>query len=83
VRASGLSSTPGAGLAYLGALGQVVKAVPLISAPATTVGFQTIEQAVTIPAGVAQVRVVLNGFAPTDVATSGTVTFDDVGLFAR
>ena len=55
----------------------------LITAPATTVGFQTLEQALTIPAGVAQVRVVLNGFAPTDVATSGTVTFDDVGLFAR
>jgi serine protease AprX len=83
VRASGLSSAPGAGLAYLGALGQVVQTVRLITAPATTVGFQTLEQAVTIPAGVAQVRVVLNGFAPTDVATSGTVTFDDVGLFAR
>jgi serine protease AprX len=83
VRASGLSSAPGAGLAYLGALGQVVQTVRLITAPAATVGFQTLEQAVTIPAGVAQVRVVLNGFAPTDVATSGTVTFDDVGLFAR
>ena len=55
----------------------------LVTAPFQTVGFQTLEQAVTIPAGVAQVRVVLNGFAPTDVAASGTVTFDDVGLFAR
>lgn len=83
VRSSSLSSAPGAGLAYLGALGQVLQTVKLIAAPVTTVGFQTLEQSVTIPAGVAQVRVVLNGFAPTDVATSGTVTFDDVGLFAR
>ena len=83
VRASGLSSAPSAGLVYLGALGQVVQTVRLVTAPLQTVGFQTLEQAVTIPAGVAQVRVVLNGFAPTDVAASGTVTFDDVGLFAR
>jgi hypothetical protein len=38
---------------------------------------------VTIPAGVASVRVSLSGFAPTDVATAGTVTFDDVGLFEQ
>lgn len=83
VRSNGLSSAPSAGLVYLGALGQTLDTVRLVTAPATTVGFQTLEQAVTIPAGVAQVRVLLNGFAPTDVATSGTVTFDDVGLFAR
>ena len=83
VRATGLSSAPSAGLAYLGTLGQVVKTVQLVAAPLTTVGFQTLEQSVTIPSGVAQVRVVLSGFAPSDVATSGTVTFDDVGLFAR
>ena len=83
VRSSGLSSAPSAGLVYLGAFGQTLETVRLVTAPLTTVGFQTLEQAVTIPAGVAQVRVALNGFAPTDVATSGTVTFDDVGLFAR
>ncbi len=83
VRASGLSSAPGGGLAYLGPTGQVLDTARLITAPLTTVGFQTLEQTVTIPAGVAQVRVVLSGFASTDVATSGTVTFDDVGLFAR
>lgn len=83
VRSSGLSSAPSAGLVYLGALGQTLETVRLVTAPLTTVGFQTLEQAVTIPAGVAQVRVLLNGFAPTDGATSGTVTFDDVGLFAR
>ena len=49
-------------------------------APLTTAGFTTLSQTVTIPAGVARVRVSLTGFAPTDVATRGTVTFDDVGL---
>jgi hypothetical protein len=83
VKASGLSSAPSAGLLYLGAAGQVLETVKVISAPLTTVGFQTLEQTVTIPAGVANVRVVLAAFAPTDVATAGTVTFDDVGLFAH
>jgi serine protease AprX len=83
VQASGLSSAPAAGLAYLGALGQVVSTVRLITAPLSTVGLERFERAVTIPAGVAQVRVVLSGFAPTDAATAGTVRFDDVGLFAR
>jgi hypothetical protein len=54
-----------------------------VTTPLTSVGFSTLEQSVTIPAGVATVRVVLTGFAPTDLATAGTVTFDDVGLFAR
>jgi hypothetical protein len=57
--------------------------VKVLSVPLTTVGFQTLEQTVTIPAGVASVRVVLTGLAPADVATAGTVTFDDVGLFAH
>jgi hypothetical protein len=83
VRASGLSSAASGGLVYLGPLGQVLETARLVTAPLTTVGFQTLEQSVTIPAGVAQIRVVLSGFSPTDVATSGTVTFDDVGLFAR
>lgn len=37
----------------------------------------------TIPPGVAQVRVRLSAFAPTDQATAGRVRFDDVGLFAN
>jgi hypothetical protein len=53
-----------------------------MTAPRTTVGTQTIERSVTIPAGFAQVRIVLTAFAPTDRATAGTVTFDNVGLFA-
>jgi hypothetical protein len=75
------SSAPTAGLVYLGPVGNVLSTVTLISAPLTTGGFKTLENVVTIPAGVAQVKVVLTGFAPTDVNTSGTVTFDDVGLF--
>jgi hypothetical protein len=83
VKADRLSSAAGAGLAFLGPAGQVLDTVKLLTTPLTTSGFQTLEQAVTIPAGVVQVRVVLTAFAPSDVAASGTVTFDDVGLFAR
>jgi immune inhibitor A len=79
----GASTAPTAGLVYLGPLGNVVNTVNLITAPLTTLGFATLEQAVTIPPGVADVRVVLRGFAPTDVSTAGTVTFDDVGLFEQ
>ena len=83
MRASALSSAPSAGLVYVGALGETLDTVKLMTAPLTTVGTQTLERSVTIPAGVAHVRVVLTAFAPTDRATSGTVIFDDVGLFER
>ena len=83
VNALGVSSAPTAGLAFVGAAGQVLNTVKLITAPTLTLGFQKLEQTVTIPAGVMQARVVLTGFAPTDVSTAGTVRFDDVGLFAR
>jgi hypothetical protein len=83
VRSAGLSSAPTAGLVYLDSIGQVLGTVRLLTAPLQTQGFITLEQAVTVPPGVAQVRVVLTGFASTDVATAGTVTFDDVGLFTQ
>jgi minor extracellular serine protease Vpr len=83
VRTTGLSSAPTAGLVLLGPLGEVVDTLRLITAPLLTDGFAQLEQQVTIPLGVAQARVVLFGFAPTDTATAGTVTFDDVGVFAR
>ena len=76
-----MSSAPGVGLAYLGAAGELLQTVRLIEVPLATQGFSTLEQSVTLPPGVAQVRVVLFGFAPTDTRTTGTVTFDDVGLF--
>jgi hypothetical protein len=83
VRASGLSSAPSVGLVYLGAAGQVLDTVKVASTPLQTDGFAALEQSVTIPPLVAEVRVVLAGFAPTDLATSGTVTFDDVGVYER
>ncbi|HZI65781.1 MAG TPA: Ig-like domain-containing protein, partial [Thermoanaerobaculia bacterium] len=81
VSSANASSAPTAGLVYLGAAGNVLQTVNLITAPLTTAGFAKLEQPVTIPPGVAQVRVKLVGFAPTDLRTSGTVRFDEVGLF--
>jgi CARDB len=77
------SSAPTAGLVYLGAAGNVLSTVNLITAPLTTSGFTKLQQAVTIPAGVTQVRVRLVGFSPADLRTSGTVRFDEVGLFGN
>jgi M6 family metalloprotease-like protein len=82
VSSTDLSSAPGVGLAYLGPAGELLSTIRLIDLPLTTDGFETLEQLVTIPAGVVQVRVVLFGFAATDLATAGTVVFDDVGLFS-
>ena len=82
VSSVGVSSPASAGLAYLGAAGQVLDTVKLATAPLTSTGFATLAKTVQIPIGVTQVRVVLTGFAPTDFATRGTVTFDNVGLFA-
>jgi hypothetical protein len=83
VKAAQASSAPSVSLVYLGAAGLVLDKVQALTAPASTVGFATLERAVTIPASVTQVRIVLTGFAPTDTRTSGTVTFDVVGLYDR
>jgi hypothetical protein len=83
VRSAGLSSAPTASLVYLGALGEVLGTVRVLTAPLQTTGFATLESTVTIPAGVAHVRVALAGFSVADVATAGTVTFDEVGLFSQ
>ena len=81
VSCSGMSSAPAVGLAYLGPAGDLLSTVRLLQLPRSTTGFTTLDQLVTIPAGVAQVRIVLFGFGPTDTRTAGTVTFDDIGLF--
>ncbi len=83
VHSTDASSASTAGLTYLGAAGQVLDTVSLLTAPLTTNGFVTLETEVTIPVGVTQVRVVLTGFAPTDTHTAGTITFDAVGLFEQ
>jgi hypothetical protein len=82
VRTDGASSAPSVALAYLGAAGQVLDKAKVLTAPLSTGGFVTLEKSVTVPAGVAEVRVVLSGFAPTDTHTSGTIVFDDVGIYA-
>ena len=81
VSTDNVSSAPGIGLAYLGAAGEVLQTVRLLEVPLVTNGFTTLQKAVTLPPGVSKVRIVLFGFAPTDTKTSGTVTFDDVGLY--
>ena len=80
VRSVGLSSAPSVSVAYLGAAGQVLQTVNLISVPRVTDGFASLEKVVTVPAGVTAVRIVLAGFSATDTRTAGTVTFDDVRL---
>jgi hypothetical protein len=81
IRSTGASSAATVGLVYLGSAGQVLNTATMIAAPLTTSGFTKLEKLVTIPAGVAQVRVKLAGFTPSDLSTAGTVTFDDIGLF--
>jgi M6 family metalloprotease-like protein len=83
VSSASTSSPATAGLVFLGTLGTVLDTVTVLTAPVGTTGFETLESAVTVPLGAAQARIVLRGFSPTDLATRGTVTFDDVGLFAR
>ena len=80
---TGTSSPASAGLVYLGPLGEVIGSATLVTVPLGTAAFTAFEQSVTVPAGVAQLRVALRGFSPTDLATGGTVKFDDVGLYDR
>jgi hypothetical protein len=83
VSAQGTSSPASVGVVFLGSLGQVLNTATVLTAPLTTSGFQTLESSITVPLNVAKVQVVLRGFAPTDLTRKGTVTFDDVGLFAQ
>lgn len=81
-RSDNTSSPATAELVYLDATGNALCLFTALTAPRTTGGFATVQQLITIPAGVAQVRIVLRGFAPNDVATAGAVTFDEIGLFS-
>ena len=83
VRSTGASSAGAVGLALLDGTGGVLDTVSLLALPTATDGFESLERAVTVPPGVAAVRVVLTGFAATDGRTAGTVVFDDVGLYSR
>jgi hypothetical protein len=70
-------------LAYLGAAGQLINTVKVLSAPLTSTGFSTLSTQVSVPASVTSVKLVLSGFAPTDTRTAGTVTFDNVGVWSQ
>ena len=76
-----LSSAPTVSLAYLDAAGGLLQTVSALSAPLASDGFVALEQTLEVPAGVSQLRIVLHGFAATDLATSGTVAFDGIGLY--
>jgi acetyl esterase/lipase len=77
----GASSGATVSLAYFDATGQLLSTVPVLSVPSTTSGVVTLQQQVTAPLGAASVRIVLTGFAASDPATAGQVTFDGVGLY--
>lgn len=55
----------------------------VLTAPLSTDGFELVESTVTVPAAVTQVSLVLAGFAATDLATSGSVTYDDLWVYAE
>jgi hypothetical protein len=83
VRSQGLSSAPTVGLAYLGPAGQLLNHASLLNVPRVTDAFAAFQKDLTVPDGVTAIRVVLTGFAPTDLRTAGTVTFDNVALYGR
>jgi hypothetical protein len=76
-----MSSPATVSVVYSDPVSHVLKTVTLLPSPLATAGFVTLEQLLTIPLGVTEVRIVLTGFAATDLATAGSVTFDNVGLF--
>jgi hypothetical protein len=83
VSCKGLSSAPSLSLAYLGAAGEVLNTVKVLTAPLTTTGFSTLTSQLRVPLNVTSVRLVLAGFSPTDTRTAGTVTFDNVGVWSE
>jgi hypothetical protein len=84
VRTVGMSSAPTVGLAYLGTAGQVLSTVSMLSAPLNSGGaVTTLTRSFSVPLNAVGVRIVLTGFSPTDAATAGTVSFDNVGLYGE
>jgi hypothetical protein len=76
------SSSPSVHVSFLNSAGAVMSTVNAItsSLSGTNAATQLIGQ-VTIPAGVTGLRIVLLGFAPTDLSRTGAVYFDDVWLW--
>lgn len=82
VKTEGISSSPGLQVTYLNALGQVVSTATGITTNIVgTTGFQEVLGQVTVPQGVTQVRLKVVGFGLADLATRGTVYFDDVTMW--
>jgi hypothetical protein len=82
VKAQGLSSAPSLKVTYLDALGNIVSTVTGITTNITgNSPMQQVLSQVTVPQGVAQVRLALTAFSPTDLTTRGTVWFDDVWMW--
>jgi hypothetical protein len=82
VKTQNLSSAPSLKVTYLNSLGQIINTVTGITTSVTgTSAAQQVLGRITVPAGVAQVRIALTGFNPTDVGTRGTVWFDDVWMW--
>ncbi len=82
VKTEGVSSSPGLQVTYLNALGQVVSTATGIATNIVgTTGFQEVLGQITVPQGVTQVRLKLVGFSLADLATHGTVYFDDVTMW--
>jgi len=83
VATTGVSSAPSVSVAYLGAAGELLSEVTVLTAPLSTDGFTSLTKTLTVPANVTGLQIVLLGFAPTDTHTAGTVTFDNVGLYTH
>jgi hypothetical protein len=80
VRQSGTTSAPSIGVTFLSAAGTVVQSV-VVGQGAVGALLSTVSGTVTVPPGVAQARVVLRGFASTDLAPAGRATFDNVRAY--
>jgi aryl-phospho-beta-D-glucosidase BglC (GH1 family) len=84
VKTQGASSAPDARVQYLSAAGAVVgTASALLPTVGGTTPFGQVTTTLTVPADptITRARLVLAGFAPTDMATSGSVWFDNVQLW--
>lgn len=77
--AVGTSSPPALRVNLLGATGAVTSTLAVASGTLGAAG--TLAGTLTVPAGIAQITVTLSGFAPTDLAPTGTAAFDNVLVY--
>jgi hypothetical protein len=77
---AGRSSGPVLRVNFVGAAGALLSSVTVATGVAGS-ALSTLAAAVTVPADTTALTVTLLGFAPTDLSTSGTVTFDNVRVY--